>query len=85
MMTDTITASETPPERVAQLRESLLRRAGEYAELTGLKMGTVSDRCAGDGKFLKAVEAGENFTVDRYLKAMDWLAGHWPGDAEVAS
>lgn len=79
MMSATVTVSESPPERVAQLRESLSRRAGEYADVTGLRLGTVSDRCAGDGKFLGDVAAGKNFTVDRYLKAMDWLEQNWPG------
>lgn len=60
------------------LRSALLARAGQYAALTKLKMGTVSDRCAGDGKFLAAVAAGGNFTIDRYTQAMAWLDANWP-------
>ncbi len=60
------------------VRKALLDRANEYRTLTGLKLGTVSDRCAGDGKFLLEVERGNNFTVDRYQKAMDWFDAHWP-------
>lgn len=78
MMPETVTVSEGPSALVAQLRDSLLRRAGEYAKLTKLKLGTVSDRCAGDGKFLRDVEAGKNFTVDRYETAMRWLDDNWP-------
>lgn len=63
------------------LRKALLDRANEYAELTNLKLGTVSDRCAGDGKFLADVAAGGNFTVDRYTKAMAWFDGNWPAEA----
>lgn len=63
-----------------QVRQALLRRANDYARLTGLKLGTVSDRCAGDGKFLLQIERGENFTVDRYQRAMDWLESNWPAE-----
>lgn len=61
-----------------QIRKALLQRASDYAKLTGLALGTVSDRCAGDGKFLHQVQRGENFTVDRYQRAMDWLTANWP-------
>ena len=61
-----------------QIRKALLQRASDYAKLTGLALGTVSDRCAGDGKFLHQVQRGENFTVDRYQRAMDWLDANWP-------
>lgn len=60
------------------IRRALLDRANDYAALTGLKLGTVSDRCAGDGKFLFDVQAGKGFTVDRYQKAMDWFDANWP-------
>ena len=60
------------------LRRALLDRAAQYAKLTDLKLGTVSDRCAGDGKFLSDVAAGGNFTVDRFTKAMAWLDANWP-------
>lgn len=69
---------------VTQLRDSLLRRANDYARLTKLELGTVSDRCAGDGKFLFAVQRGENFTVSRYQRAMDWLDENWPAEASAA-
>lgn len=86
MTTETVSVSEGSADLVAQLRETLLRRAGQYAGLTGLKLGTVSDRCAGDGKFLKEVQSGKNFTVDRYQKAMDWFDGNWPTETiEAAS
>lgn len=84
MLTGAETVSEPSPDLVAQLRESLLWRAGEYARLTGLALGTVSDRCAGDGKFLAHVQAGRNFTVERYQKAMDWLEHHWPASRNAA-
>lgn len=61
-----------------QIRKALLKRASDYAKMTGLALGTVSDRCAGDGKFLHQVQRGENFTVDRYQRAMDWLDANSP-------
>ena len=64
-----------------QIRHSLLRRASDYASATNLALGTVSDRCAGDGKFLQDVLDGKNFTVDRYQRAMDWLDANWPAPA----
>jgi len=67
-----------------QIRQSLLKRANEYAAITGLKLGTVSDRCAGDGKFLIDVLKGKNFTVDRYQTAMNWLDANWPDSTEAA-
>ncbi len=65
------------------IRETLLQRANEYAAKTKLSLSTVSDHCAGDGKFLLDVESGKNFTVDRYQKAMDWLDAHWPTEARA--
>lgn len=72
------------------LRRALLDRANDYAEATKLangrklSLGTISDRCAGDGKFLPDVAAGGNFTVDRYTKAMGWFDANWPGAAVAA-
>jgi len=68
-----------------QIRQSLLKRANDYAAATRLALGTVSDRCAGDGKFLQDVLDGKNFTVDRYQRAMDWLDTNWPASPEAAA
>lgn len=70
------------------LRQALLARANEYAELAtgpnGKKpaLGTISDKCAGDGKFLSEISKGGNFTVDRYTKAMAWFDANWPASAD---
>lgn len=72
--------SEQPAPTSADIRKALLTRANDYAGLTGLALGTVSDRCAGDGKFLREVQEGKGFTVDRYQKAMDWFDSHWPAE-----
>jgi hypothetical protein len=74
-----------PVPTAALIRKALLKRASDYAKLTGLKLGTVSDRCAGDGKFLHQVQRGENFTVDRYQRAMDWLDANWPNTGSRAA
>src|SRR5690348_422409 len=64
------------------IRAHLIARARAYAKLRGLKLGTVSDLCAGDGKFLAAVESGQgSFTVGRYQRAMDWFDANWPSEA----
>jgi len=76
-------ATERPVPTSDDVRRALLSRANEYGKLTKLAIGTVSDRCAGDGKFLLDVQAGKGFTVDRYQKAMDWFDANWP--AEVAA
>ena len=73
--------AETISPTSEHIRQTLLERANDYAALTGLRLGTVSDRCAGDGKFLLDVERGGNFTVDRYQKAMDWFDKNWPAPA----
>lgn len=70
--------AETISPTSENIRKTLLERANDYAALTGLRLGTVSDRCAGDGKFLLDVEKGGNFTIDRYQKAMDWFEANWP-------
>jgi hypothetical protein len=83
MDVQTLETTERPPTS-EDLRKALLDRANEYAELTKTASGkkfslsTVSDRCAGDGKFLPEMAAGGNFTVDRYTKAMAWFDAHWP-------
>lgn len=73
--------SERAAPTSGDVRRALLSRANDYAKLTGLALGTVSDRCAGDGKFLSDVRAGKGFTVDRYQKAMDWFDANWPAEA----
>jgi hypothetical protein len=40
---------------------------------------------ARDGKFLHQVQRGENFTVDRYQRAMDWLDANWPNTGSRAA
>lgn len=67
-----------------QLREHLMLRARLYAERRKMKLGTVSDLCAGDGKFLLDIEKGRNFTVDRYQRAMDWLEANMPAESGEA-
>lgn len=80
---ETVAAVQTPTKD--QVSTALLSRAREFARRRGLKLGTVSDLCAGDGKFLSGIERGENFTIDRYQRAMDWLEANWPDEiAEVA-
>lgn len=81
MDVQTIETTEKPPTS-EDLRKALLDRANEYAELTKLALGTVSDRCAGDGKFLSGLTAGGNFTADRYTKAMAWFDANWPEASE---
>lgn len=82
MQNDTNVAEKAPTSE--DLRKALLDRANEYAEATKSPKGkktslsTISDYCAGDGKFLLDVERGNNFTVERYQKAMDWFDAHWP-------
>lgn len=64
------------------IRSHLLRRAKDYAALTGLSLGAVSQRCSGEHKFLSLIEAGRvGFTVERYQRAMDWFDANWPSEA----
>lgn len=72
--------STTTAPTSEDIRQSLMERANAFAARKKCKLGTVSDLCAGDGKFLYDVQAGKNFTVDRYQKAMDWFDKNWPAE-----
>jgi hypothetical protein len=57
----------------------LFRAVHLYADLTGLKESTISDRALGDWRTIGRLRTGEvTITLDRYNGALRWFANHWP-------
>jgi hypothetical protein len=55
-----------------------------YADLTGLKESTISDRAFGDWRVVGRLRAGQvSVTLNRHNAALRWLANNWPPDTAV--
>ncbi len=75
-----------PAPRKEDLRAALIGRAEAFARLRGgLALSYVSRLADGDGNFLAKVRNGQNFTVDRYERCMDWFDENWPKTAAAAA
>lgn len=62
----------------SELRDHLLRLAAAYMAASGLQPTTLSQRAAGDWRFIGKLEAGGRFTVRKYDELVTWFAAHWP-------
>ncbi len=77
-----MSTNHNPAPRKEDLREALIGRAEAFARLRGgLALSYVSRLADGDGNFLGNVRDGQNFTVDRYERCMNWFDRNWPGSA----
>jgi hypothetical protein len=65
----------------SELRDHLLRLAAAYMAASGLQATTLSQRAAGDWRFLGKLESGGRFTVRKYDDLVTWFSANWP-DAE---
>lgn len=53
--------------------------ARSYAAATGLDLKTVSARCFGDSKKLRAIdEGGADLTLTRARDTVQWFSDNWP-------
>ncbi|MEW6256911.1 MAG: hypothetical protein AB1592_13230 [Pseudomonadota bacterium] len=66
----------------SELRDHLLRLAAAYMTASGLQPTTLSQRAAGDWRFLGKLHAGGRFTVRKYDEIVGWFEAHWPEGVE---
>lgn len=56
--------------------------AETFAMATGLRITTVSTRCAGQAYAVERLRTGHSITVRRAGRIMQWLSDHWPAGAD---
>lgn len=67
------------------LRSHLVRLTDRYVQSGQLQVTTLSQRAAGDWRFLARIAEGGRFTVRKYDEVIAWFSDHWPEGAEWPS
>jgi hypothetical protein len=63
------------------LRDALIQRVERFIAVAGGSRTSIGRDAVGDGHFVHDVAKGDNFTIDRYSRTMDWLDRNWPQEA----
>jgi hypothetical protein len=77
-----MTSADYPTD--ADIRAVLLRRAEQFARVTGMPPSAIAKQSVNDPAFFLRLARGRNFTVSTYQRVMSWLDRHWP-DAPLIS
>ncbi|OYZ97683.1 MAG: hypothetical protein B7X99_13610 [Rhizobiales bacterium 17-65-6] len=68
-----------------ELRHHLLRLTDAFVVVSGLQVSTLSQRAAGDWRFLSKLRGGGRFTVRKYDEVVLWFSENWPEGADWPS
>lgn len=64
-------------------KNTILKTAAEYCELSGRARSGVANSIMNDGKFFDRIEQGGGCTMDTYQRVMGWFAENMPAPPDV--